>query len=246
MFTIGSTLTFVFTVGGALALVLAVGGTGTLVLTVSGTRTFVLAVGSTLTLMLAISGTLALMLSIGGTLAFVLAVGGTCTLVLTIGSALALMLAVGSTLALMLSIGGTLAFVLAVGGTLTLVCRSSSLRIATSTGILAAGRQFGTGSGVGLEIIGIVTQVAHLLADLVGSGLLGIIRHCQLGRGFVVFIILHTLEERDILFETVHALLAVLGSICLDGHRSAGLGGRSIDFGLGGRAQREDGHESHE
>jgi hypothetical protein len=203
-------------------------------------------IGSTLTFVFTVGGALALVLAVGGTGTLVLTVSGTRTFVLAVGSTLTLMLAISGTLALMLSIGGTLAFVLAVGGTLTLVCRSSSLRIATSTGILAAGRQFGTGSGVGLEIIGIVTQVAHLLADLVGSGLLGIIRHCQLGRGFVVFIILHTLEERDILFETVHALLAVLGSICLDGHRSAGLGGRSIDFGLGGRAQREDGHESHE
>ena len=216
MLTIGSSLTFVFTVSCTLA--------------------FVLAIGCTLTLMLAVGGSLAFVFTISSTLAFVLAVG----------SALALVLTVGGTCTFVLAVGGSLAFMLTIGCTLTLVCRSSGLRVATGSGILAAGRQFGAGSGVGLEIICIITQVAHLLADLVGSGLLGIIRHRQLGRGFVVCIILHTLEEGDILFETVHAFLAVFGSICLDGHRSAGLGGRSIDFGLGSRTQRKDGHKSHE
>ncbi len=216
MFTIGSTLTFMFTVGGSLAFMLTVGGSLAFMLTVGGTLAFMFTISSALAFVLAISGSLTLVLAVSGSLAFVL------------------------------TISSTLAFVLAVGGTLTLVCRSSSLRISTGSSITAASRQFGAGSGIGLEIIRIVTQVAYLLADLVGSGLLGIIRHRQLGRGFVVCIILHTLEERDILFETVHTLLAVFGSICLDGHRSAGLGGRSIDFGLGGRTQRKDGHKSHE
>ena len=196
--------------------------------------------------MLTIGSSLTFVFTVSCTLAFVLAIGCTLTLMLAVGGSLAFVFTISSTLAFVLAISGTLTLVLAVGCTLTLVCRSSGLRVATGSGILAADRQFGAGSGVGLEIICIITQVAHLLADLVGSGLLGIIRHRQLSRGFVVCIILHTLEEGDILFETVHAFLAVFGSICLDGHRSAGLGGRSFDFGLGSRTQRKDGHKSHE
>ncbi len=206
-----------------------------------------LTIGGTCTLVLAVGSTLALVLSIGCALALMLSIDGTCTLVLSIGCALALMLSISSTLTLMLSIGGTRTLVLTVGSTLALVCRSGSgFRFATCSGIFATGRKFGTGSGVGLEIIRIITQVAHLLTDLVGRGFLRIIRHRQLGRGFVVCVILHTLEERDILFESVHALLAVFRSICLDGHRSADLGGRGCNFGLGGRTQRENGHKSHE
>ncbi len=205
-----------------------------------------LAVGSTLTLVFTVGSALAFMLTISGTLTFVLAVCSALALVLSVGGTCTFVLAVCSALALVLSVGGTCTFMLAVSSTLALVSRSSSsFRFAAGSGILATGRKFGTSSRVGLEVVGVIAQVAHLLTNLVGRSFLRIIRHRQLGSCLVIRIILHTFKEGNILFETIHAFLAILGGIGLDGHRGAGLGGRSSGFVLGICTQRKDGHKDH-
>ena len=234
VFTVGSACTFMLAIGGTLAFVFAIGSACTFVLSVGSALAFVFTIGSALALVLTISGACTLVLAVGGTLALVLTISGTCTLVL----------AVGGTLALVLTISGTCTLVLAVGGTLALVSRSG-FRFTTCSGIFATGRKFGTGSSIGLEIVGIITQVAHLLANLVGRSFLRIIRHRQLGGCLVIRIILHAFEEGNVLFETIHALLAILGGVGLDGHRGTRLGGGSGGFALGVGTQREDGHKDH-
>ena len=196
--------------------------------------------------MLAVGSTLTLVFTVGSALAFMLTISGTLTFVLAVCSALALVLSVGGTCTFVLAVSSTLALVLSVGGTLTLVSRSSSsFRFAAGSGILATGRKFGTSSRVGLEVVGVIAQVAHLLTNLVGRSFLRIIRHRQLGSCLVIRIILHTFKEGNILFETIHAFLAILGGIGLNGHRGAGLGGRSSGFVLGISTQRKDGHKDH-
>ena len=102
----------------------------------------------------------------------------------------------------------------------------SSTAAATSRTLLstAASRQFGAGSRISLHIVGVVTQLAHLLTQLVGIGSLRVIVDGQLRRLHVIIVRLHTFEIRHILFEFVGALLT--DAIGLDGHGLLTFGGR--------------------
>ena len=109
--------------------------------------------------------------------------------------------------------------------------------MATPTSTLfgtAASGQLGAGSRICLHVVGVITQLAHLLTQLVGIGSLRIIVDGQLRRLQVVRVGLHTLEIRHVFFEFVGALLA--HTIGLDGHGLLPLGGRFALLSI--RAQR--------
>ena len=111
-----------------------------------------------------------------------------------------------------------------VATTLAITMTGTSAATALAFLHTAAGGQFGAGSRVGLHIVGIVTQLAHLLTQLVGIGSLRIIVDGQLRRLHVVRIRLHTFEIRHVLFEFVSAFLT--NAIGLDRHGLLSFGGR--------------------
>ena len=88
----------------------------------------------------------------------------------------------------------------------------------------AACRQFGSCSLICLHVVGIVTQLAHLLTQLVGIGSLRVIVKGQLRRLHIIIVRLHALEIRHILFELVGAFLA--HTIGLNRHGLLPFGGR--------------------
>ena len=96
--------------------------------------------------------------------------------------------------------------------------------------------QFGTGSRISLHIVGIVTQLADFLTQLVRIGFLRIVINGQLRRLHVVAVGFHTLEIRHILLEFVGTLLA--DAVGLDRHGLLVLRGRL----LGTRTQRDKAH----
>ena len=106
----------------------------------------------------------------------------------------------------------------------------------TTTALLhtTAGGQLGTCSRVSLYIVGVVTQLADVRAQLVGIGLLRIVVDGQLGRLLVVGVGFHALEIRHVLFEFVGTFLA--DAIGLDRHGLLVLGGRF----LGAHTQRDE------
>ena len=99
----------------------------------------------------------------------------------------------------------------------------SGTAAATSRTLLstAASGQFGAGSRISLHVVGIVTQLAHLLTQLVGIGSLRIIVDSQLRRLHVVSVRLNALEIRHILFEFVGAFLT--NAIGLNRHLTSSL-----------------------
>jgi len=114
---------------------------------------------------------------------------------------------------------------LVVAAALTIAVTAASAATAALLGTTAS-RQFGTCSRISLHIVGVVAQLADLLTQLVGIGLLGIIVDGQFGGLHVVGVRLHTLEIRHILFEFVGALLT--NAIGLDGHGLLPFGGRFL------------------
>jgi hypothetical protein len=72
-----------------------------------------------------------------------------------------------------------------------------------------------------------------LLTQLVRSGLLGIVVDRDFCRVGIVCVIFHALEERDIIFETVNALLTF--------ERSIGLNGNALHLSVS--TQRHYGHQ---
>ena len=235
---------------GALALVFAVGVALTFGLSFS-VLAFVLTRGLALAFMFTVCSTLALVLRISMSLTFVLAVSLalafvftgrlTLTFVLGICMALAFMFSSGLTLTFMLASRLALTFVLSICVTLAFMFAGSALTlvlaffcsVATSSAVLAACGQFLTGSGIGLHSIRIVTQLADLLTQLVGSGLLGIIIDRDFCRVGIVSVVFHALEERNIVFETVNAFLTF--------ERSIGLNGDGLHLCIS--AQRHYGHQ---
>ena len=208
---------------------------GTIFFHITVIRTFVLSISMALAFMFTVGRTLALVLSIGMTLA--LLTFSVLALVLAGSLALAFMLAVGCALALVLSIGMTLAlltfcvlafvlagslalaFMLAIGMALALVLRSGGIGcMATGSAILATSGQLLASCRIGLHSICIITQFADILAQHVGVCLLGIVIDRDFRRIGIIRVIFHTLEERDVVFETVNAFLAFEGSIGLDGN----------------------------
>ena len=111
-----------------------------------------------------------------------------------------------------------------VAAALTITMTGTSTATALALLHTAASGQFGAGSRISLHVVGIVTQLAHLLTQLVGIGSLRIIVDGQLRRLHVIIVRLHTLEIRHILFEFVGALLT--DAIGLDGHGLLTFGGR--------------------
>ena len=226
--------TLVLTLCMALAFMLAIGGTLALVLTSSLALTFVLAVSMTLAFMLTFSmlalvlaGSLALtfvfavcalafVLTVSMTLAFMFSLS-MLALVLTSSLSLAFMLAIGGTLALVLACGLALAFVLGITMSLTFVFALFG-GMAAGTTVLATCGQFLAGCGISLHGISIITHFADFFAQNVGVCLFGIVIDRNFRRIGIVRVIFHTLEERNILFETIRAFLAFEGSVGLDGN----------------------------
>jgi len=129
-----------------------------------------------------------------------------------------------------------------VTATLTVAMIAAALTIsvaattATATALFCttAGGQFSTCSGIRFHVIGIVTQLADLLTQLVGIGSGRIVSDGQLGGLHVVGVVLHSLEIGHVLFELVCTFLTY--AIGLDGDSLLLLGGF-----LGVCAQGDDG-----
>ena len=111
---------------------------------------------------------------------------------------------------------------LMIAAALTIAVTTTSTATAALLGTTASG-QLGACSGISLHVVGIVAQLADLLTQLVGIGLLGIIVDGQFGGLHVVGVRLHTLEIRHILFEFVGAFLT--NAIGLNRHGLLSLGG---------------------
>ena len=111
-----------------------------------------------------------------------------------------------------------------VATALTVTMTGTSTATALAFFHTTASGQFGAGSRISLHIVGIVTQLAHLLTQLVGIGLLGIIVDGQLRRLHVIIVRLNALEIRHILFEFVGAFLT--NAIGLNRHGLHPFGGR--------------------
>ena len=109
------------------------------------------------------------------------------------------------------ALGTALMVTAAVTGFIGIVVAASMSGTATATSgtffSTTASGQFGSCSRICLHVVGIVTQLAHLLTQLVGIGSLRIIVDGQLRRFHIVRVRLHALEIRHVLFEFVGALL---------------------------------------
>ena len=116
----------------------------------------------------------------------------------------------------------------------TLTITMSGTTTATALLHTTACGQFGTCGCISLHIVGIVAQLADLLTQLVGVGLLRIVVDGQLGRLLVVGVGFHALEIRHVLFEFVGTFLA--DAVGLDRHGLLVLGGRF----LGAHTQRDE------
>ena len=150
--------------------------------------------------------------------------------VLVTGTALAVLMA--STFLTFLVTGAALGTALmvtaAVTGFIGIVVAASMSGTATATSgtffCTTASGQFGSCSRVCLHVVGIVTQLAHLLTQLVGIGLLGIVIDGQLRGLHVIVVRFNALEIRHVLFEFIRAFLA--HAIGLDRHGLLPFGGR--------------------
>ena len=197
---------------------LAILVTGTfLTILVASTALAVLVTGTLLTILM--TGT-ALAILMTGTLLTIL-MTGTALAILVTGTALAI-LVTGTALCTFLMVT---AVVSAFAGIMVAASMSGTTAATSSTffGTAASG-QFGSCCLVSLHVVGIVTQLAHLLTQLVGIGSLCIIVDGQLRRFHIVRVRLHALEIRHVLFEFVGALLA--HTIGLNRHGLLPFGGR--------------------
>ena len=142
--------------------------------------------------------------------------------VLVTGTALAVLMA--STFLTFLVTGATLGTALMVTAAMTgfigIVVAASMSGTATTTSSTffstTASGQFGSCSRICLHVVGIVTELAHLLTQLVGIGSLRVIVDGQLRGLHVIVVRLNALEIRHVLFEFIRALLA--HAIGLDSH----------------------------
>jgi len=114
------------------------------------------------------------------------------------------------------------------------VAVTTTATAATALFSTAAGGELSTCSGIRFHVIGIVTQLADLLTQLVGIGSGRIVSDGQLGGLHVVGVVLHSLEIGHVLFELVCTFLTY--AIGLDGDSLLLLGGF-----LGVCAQGDDG-----
>ena len=156
--------------------------------------------------------------------------------IMTISLALAALL---SMIAAVVTAGLALAALLAtmVAAVVTAGIGMFTTIMSASTGTFfgsAASWQLGSCSRISLHIVGVVTQLAHLLTQLVGIGSLRIIVDGQLRRLHIVRVRLYALEIRHVLFKFVGAFLA--HTIGLDCHGLLTLGGRFALLSV--RAQR--------
>ena len=155
---------------------------------------------------------------------------------LTIGMATAFMLSALLATAFVISalVTATFCSILMIAATLAVAMTGTT---ATATAVLlgtTASGKFGTCSLISLHIVGVVTQLADLLTQLVGIGLLGVVVDGQFGRLHVVGVGFNALEIRHVLLELVGAFLT--NAVGLDGYGLLSFGGL-----LSVRAQRDDG-----
>lgn len=155
---------------------------------------------------------------------------GTFLTFLVTGAALAILVA-GTFLTFLVTgaaLGTALMVTAAVTGFIGIVVAASMSGTATATSgtffCTTASRQFGSCSRVCLHVVGVVTQLAHLLTQLVGIGLLGIVIDGQLRGLHVIVVRFNALEIRHVLFEFVRTLLT--HAIGLDRHGLLPFGGR--------------------
>ena len=196
--------------------------------TILVTGTFLTILVTSTTFAILVTGTFLTILMTSAT--FTVLVTGTALAILVTGTALTLLMA-STALAILV----VTAVVSAFAG--IVVAASMSGTTAATSGTFfgtAAGGQLGTGSRISLHIVGVVTQLAHLLTQLVGIGSLRIIVDGQLRRFHIVRVRLHALEIRHVLFEFVGALLA--HTIGLNRHGLLPFGGRFALLRI--RAQR--------
>lgn len=150
--------------------------------------------------------------------------------VLVTGAALAVLMT-GTFLTFLVTgaaLGTVLMVTAAVTGFIGIVVAASMSGTATATSgtffCTTASGQFGSCSRVCLHVVGVVTQLAHLLTQLVGIGLLGIVIDGQLRGLHVIVVRFNALEIRHVLFEFVRTLLT--HAIGLDRHGLLPFGGR--------------------
>lgn len=157
-------------------------------------------------------------------------VTGTFLTILVTSTALAVLMA-GTFLTFLVTgaaLGTVLMVTAAVTGFIGIVVAASMSGTATATSgtffCTTASGQFGSCSRVCLYVVGVVTQLAHLLTQLVGIGLLGIVIDGQLRGLHVIVVRFNALEIRHVLFEFVRTLLT--HAIGLDRHGLLPFGGR--------------------
>ena len=162
--------------------------------------------------------------------AFTILVTGTFLTILVTSTALAVLMA-GTFLTFLVTgaaLGTVLMVTAAVTGFIGIVVAASMSGTATATSgtffCTTASGQFGSCSRVCLHVVGVVTQLAHLLTQLVGIGLLGIVIDGQLRGLHVIVVRFNALEIRHVLFEFVRTLLT--HAIGLDRHGLLPFGGR--------------------
>jgi len=188
-----------------------------LAILVTGTFLTILVTSTALTIL--VTGTFLTILVASTALAIL--VTGTLLTILMTGTALAI-LVTGTALCTFLMVT---AVVSAFAGIVVAASMSGTTAATSSTFFgTAAGRQFGSCCWISLHVIGVVTQLAHLLTQLVGIGSLRVIVNGQLRRFHIVRVRLHALEIRHVLFEFVGALLT--HTIGLNRHGLLPFGGR--------------------
>ena len=193
---------------------------------VTSTALAILVTGTFLTILVAstalavlVTGTLLTILMTGTALAIL--VTGTLLTILMTGTALAI-LVTGTALCTFLMVT---AVVSAFAGIVVAASMSGTATATSSTFFCTtASGQFGSCCWISLHVIGVVTQLAHLLTQLVGIGSLRVIVNGQLRRFHIVRVRLHALEIRHVLFEFVGALLT--HTIGLNRHGLLPFGGR--------------------
>lgn len=188
---------------------------------------FTILVTSTFLTILVTSATFTVLVT--GT-AFAVLMASTFLTILVTGAALAVLMT-GTFLTFLVTgaaLGTALMVTAAVTGFIGIVVAASMSGTATATSgtffCTTASGQFGSCSRVCLHVVGVVTQLAHLLTQLVGIGLLGIVIDGQLRGLHVIVVRFNALEIRHVLFEFVRTLLT--HAIGLDRHGLLPFGGR--------------------
>ncbi len=196
--------------------------------TILVTSTFLTILVTSATFTVLVTGTFLTSLVTSTALAVLMA--GTFLTILVTGAALAVLMT-GTFLTFLVTgaaLGTALMVTAAVTGFIGIVVAASMSGTATATSgtffCTTASGQFGSCSRVCLHVVGVVTQLAHLLTQLVGIGLLGIVIDGQLRGLHVIVVRFNALEIRHVLFEFVRTLLT--HAIGLDRHGLLPFGGR--------------------